>query len=566
LAQTTALGLQRAAGNAAVSAHLARTRTSVTPAGRTAVQRGLFDTIAGGVASLAGGVRDRVLGQLGTWARRIPGYGLLCVVLGRDPIAGTDVPRTATNLVGGFMSLIPGGMAIFENLQRAGAVDRAFAWFESEVPRLGLTFDAIVGLFRRAWEAIGIGDLLDLGGLWDKVAGVFGPPLTRLKDFALAAAGKVLEFVFEGVLSLAGSMGGQIMGIIRRAGNVLGTIVRNPIGFAGNLISAVRGGLGRFLSNIWSHLRTGLFSWLTGALRGAVSLPQRFDLPGIITMVLGILGLTWAALRTRLVALIGEPVVSAIETAIDWIDRIRTGGLGAIAERIAEFASGLVDTVIGGIRDWVARSVVGAAITKLVTMFNPAGAIIQSIIAVYNTIQFFIERAQQLAALAGSLFESIAAIATGNLGNAIAAVENAMARTLPVVLGFLARLIGLGDIASPVRNVINRARAVIDPALDRVTTWIAGMGRQLMGRLRGQGARREEPRTATPEPAQVQPNEIGNTTFTSGGRRPVNGAIKWSQALIGVIAAIRKPTAPARPPPNSPSAATFRKARASLAT
>jgi len=79
----------------------------------------------------------------------------------------------------------------------------------------------------------------------------------------------------------------------------------------------------------------------------------------------------------------------------------------------------------------VANSVVGAAITKLISMFNPAGAVIQAIIAVYNTIKFFIERAQQLGALANAVFDSIAAIASGNIGNAVQAVENALGRAVP---------------------------------------------------------------------------------------------------------------------------------------
>ena len=125
-------------------------------------------------------------------------------------------------------------------------------------------------------------------------------------------------------------------------------------------------------------------------------------------------------------------------------------------------AEGLMDTVIDGIKDWVAKSVVGAAITKLISMFNPAGAVIQAIIAVYNTVQFFIERAQQIGAFASAVFDSVGAIASGALGDAKNAVENALARSVPVVLGFLARLIGLGDIAAPVRNIMTTVRGAID--------------------------------------------------------------------------------------------------------
>jgi hypothetical protein len=543
-----ALRLQRAAGNAATAALIA----GLANGGRRAVQRQPEAPAAAPAAAApapgpqpagappgpaaaqpakpgeGGGVMDRILGKLAEWARKIPGYGLLGVVIGRDPLSGAPVERTAVNIVGGFMSLIPGGQGMFENLQRSGAVERAGAWLDAEVPRLGLTWEYLKGLLRRAWDALSVFDLLSPSSVWEKVSGIFTEPVQRLLAFGRDAAGKLLEFIFEGVLSLAGAAGGQVMGIVRKAGDVLGTIVRNPIGFASNLIGAVRGGLGRFMENIGSHLKTGLFAWLTGAMRGAISLPSKFDLRGILSLVLQVLGLTWSWVRKRLVDLLGERVVGMVEKAVDWIQRIATGGLAAVWERIMEFASGLVDSVIGGIRDWVAKSVVGAAITKLITMFNPAGAIIQAIIAVYNTVQFFIERAQQLAALATSVFESIASIAAGNLGNAIGAVENAMARTLPVVLGFLARLIGLGDVAGAVKGVIDRVRAVVDKALDKVIEWLVGLAKRLVGRGAAAGP---QGAPSSPEPhtvmaavtTDVAALQLGDRTQPDGVRAALAG-------------------------------------------
>ena len=103
--------------------------------------------------------------------------------------------------------------------------------------------------------------------------------------------------------------------------------------------------------------------------------------------------------------------------------------------------------VIGGIKDWAVTKIVTAAVTKLATMFNPAGAIIQAVIAIYNTIAFFIERIKQIVDLVEAIVESIANIAEGKITQAANCVERAMARTIPVILGFLARLIGLGDVS-----------------------------------------------------------------------------------------------------------------------
>ncbi len=468
------MALQRQAGNRAVA-------NLVTPQ-EPVVQRGILDDVAG----VAGDVKGRVLGQFGTWARRIPGYGVLCVALGKDPITDQPVARDATAVVGALVGLVPGGAALWENLQQSGAVAKAGEWLAAELPKLGLTWESIRSLFSRAWDAVSVTDLINPSAVWDRLSGIFSAPIARLRTFAAAAGTKLMELVFEGVLGGAGGIGGQVMGIIHRAGDVLGTIVRDPIGFAGNLVTAVRGGLGQFVTNILAHLRTGLFGWLTGALRGAVQIPQRFDFGGILSMVASMLGLTWSWLRERLVRTLGERTVHLVETGVDWVRDIATRGMAAVSQRLSDMASGFVDTVIGGIRDWVANSIVGAAITRLISMFNPAGAVIQAILAVYNTIRFFIERAQQLGALAESVFGSIAAIASGSLDAAKNAVESALGRAVPVMLGFLARLIGLGDVAAPVRNIITRIRGAVDRAADRVIGWVSGAARGLTGRG-GQG-------------------------------------------------------------------------------
>jgi hypothetical protein len=462
-------------------------------------QRGILDSVtsavSGAVDSASAGLRSRVLDTMAGWARRMPGYGALCLAVGRDVITQQPVARDAAGIIGAIVGLIPGGAAVWENLRQSGAVARAGEWISTELTRLNLTWDAVRSLFSRAWNAVSASDLLEPEALWQRLSGLFGEPIVRLREFASAAGGKLMEFVFEGVLTTAGGAGAQVMAAVRNAGDVIGTIVRNPIGFAGNLVAAVRGGFGQFAGNILTHLRTGLIGWLTGALRGAVQLPQRFDLGGILTMVTSMLGLTWDWLRQRLVRTLGERVVRTVETAVDWVRTLVTNGFGGIVNRLGDMVGGLVETVIGGIRDWVANTVVGAAITRLISMFNPAGAVIQAILAVYNTVKFFGERAQQLGALAESLLGSIAAIAGGNIANAARAVEQALGRTIPVVLGFLARLIGLGDVATPVRNVINRIRGMIDAAVDRVVGWISAAARRLGGG-RGEAAAPNDVRPA----------------------------------------------------------------------
>jgi len=447
--------------------------------------------------------KDALLGKASQWARRIPGFDLLALILGKDPVTDKPVERSATNVVRALMGLIPGGSIIFENLQKAGTIQRAFDWFNQEIAKLNLTWEAIKGLFRQFWDALSKWDIFSPTKIFEKMGAVFGPPLARLRDFAVKAGQKILEFIFEGVLSLAGGAGKQILGIIRKAGAFFAQIIKDPLGFLGNLIKAVKGGFQRFSSNIVAHLKMALFAWLFGALQGAgLTLPEKWDMRGILSIVLQVLGLTYTRLRAILAKLIGEPRVAFLEKTFDFLQMLVTQGIAAAWQKIMEFAGGLTDIVIEGIRNWVAQSIVGAAITKLISMFNPVGAIIQGIITIYNVIAFFIERAGQIAALVEAIFSSIANIASGNIGAAIDYVEKTMARTLPVIIAFLARLVGLGGISGKIKGIIQRAQVKVEGGVTKVAHFVAEKTKGLVAKGKavvGIGGKKPDERTEDEE-------------------------------------------------------------------
>jgi hypothetical protein len=142
----------------------------------------------------------------------------------------------------------------------------------------------------------------------------------------------------------------------------------------------------------------------------------------------------------------------------------------------------LKEMVLGGIRDWVVTTIVKKAITKVASMFNPVGAVIQAIIMVYDTIKFFIERFQQIAELANAVFESVANIAAGKVEAAAGYVEKTMARTIPVIVGFLASLIGLGGISQKIKDIIKSIQEKVETALSKLVSFIVGKVKGLLGK------------------------------------------------------------------------------------
>lgn len=454
--------------------------------GAPKVQRGLWSSITNAVSSLASSIDPRQ--WLNRAAMNIPGFRLVTVIIGYNPIIQEDVPRTAENFIGGFLGLLgPIGNALFAKLQETNAISMALTWLDQEVTALGITLSYIGSLITRILDSISI---TDISGSISRALDILREPARRIMNFLGRLAEKIKEFIFRGALQLVGAPVDMVMGILNRAGNILRSIFEDPIGFIGNLVNAIKGGLMNFMQNIGRHLINGLVNWLFGALQGAgIQLPQRWDLPGIFSLVMQILNLTYQqGVRPRLVRFLGENGVARLEQAFEFIRDVMTRGPVAIWERIREFLGNLREMVMDGIKSFVITRLVQAGITRLVSMFNPAGALIQAVMAIWNTIQFFIERAQQIASFVNAVFESISNIASGAIGTAANWIENALARAIPVILGFLARLIGLGNISEQIRNIIARVRAPIDAAIDRVVNWVVAQGRRLVNAVTGRGA------------------------------------------------------------------------------
>jgi hypothetical protein len=314
--------------------------------------------------------------------------------------------------------------------------------------------------------------------------------LAKLGSLLLDAALKL----FKWALKKAGLAADQLMSILDKGKAVITKIVTDPIGFIKNIVKAVGDGIGLFRKNIKKHLVGGLISWLTGAMSDIpIQIPAKLDLKGIIDLVLQILGLTWESIRTRLVKRLGERAVKAAETSIDIVKRLVTEGPMALWEMLKDKAVEIKQQVMDGIREWVITQVVRQGIIKLLSFLNPAGAIIQAIIAIYKTIMFFVENWKRILRFVQTVFDSIGDIAMGKLAKAAQAVEQALAMTIPIILSFLARLLGISGIGKAVSGIIKKIRKPIDKVVDKVLDTVVGMARSLLNRARsGAGALKDK--------------------------------------------------------------------------
>jgi hypothetical protein len=424
------------------------------------------------VAQVLTFIREAILRPLGALVANTRGYDLLRAVLGQDPVTGEAVPRTAETLLGGFMKLI-GQDEVWENIKRSGAIPRAWAWFQGALGGLMGLVTSIPGRFMALLGSLEITDLVIVTRALGKVASTFASFVGDFLSWGLGTVVNLLQIIVEVVAP-------GVMPYIRRAAGAFETIVRNPVAFVRTLVGAASLGFRQFASRFIGHLRASLIGWLTGAMGGAgIYIPQGFNLREILKFALSVMGLTWANIRGKLVRATNETVVRALETGFDVIRTLITEGPAAAWEQIVQSLTNLREMVVEQVMEFVRSRIIQAAVTRLLSLLSPAGAFIQAIIATYNTVMFFVERLRQIAQVAASFIDSLATIAAGTIAPAANRVETTLAGLLTLAISFLARIAGLGRVSDAVIGVINRIRAPIDRALDRVVAWIVAQARRL---------------------------------------------------------------------------------------
>jgi hypothetical protein len=429
------------------------------------------------VAALGGQVldfiRDAILRPLANLASQSRGWDLLIAVLGKNPITGEAVPRTAETLIGGFMKLI-GQDEVWENAKKSNAVPRAWAWFQGALATVVAFVSQIPGLFLAALHTLGIADLAALPSAFARVAGVFANFVGQFFTWAGTAVWNLLEIIFDVVSPGA-------LAYIKKTGAALKSILKNPLPFVGNLVRAAKLGLQNFADNFGTHLKAGLIDWLTGSLPGAY-IPKAFSLVEVGKFALSVLGITWAQIRGKIVKALGptgETIMKGLETGFDIVVALVKGGPAAAWEVIKDKLTNLKDMVIEGITSFVIDTIVKKAIPKLVSMFIPGAGFISAILSIYDTVMVFVQKLAKIAAAVIAFIDSIVAIAAGQIDAAAKKVESTLAGLLSLAISFLAGFLGLGNIASKVMGVIEKVHAVVDKALDTAIAWIVGKAKAL---------------------------------------------------------------------------------------
>ena len=202
--------------------------------------------------------------------------------------------------------------------------------------------------------------------------------------------------------------------------------------------------------------------------RAASSCPDTFDIKGIIKLLASIFGLTWANIRNRLVKQIGEKAMAAVEKGVEIFQIIATEGVAGLWQMLLEKLGDIKEMILEQVKDFVITKIITAGITWLIGLLNPAAAFIKACKLIYDVVMFFVDNASRILKFVNTVIDSVADIVRGNVSGVVDKINDVLGQMVPIIIGFLASVIGLGGIGQKIRQIVETLQKPVNKALDFV--------------------------------------------------------------------------------------------------
>ncbi|TVQ20284.1 MAG: hypothetical protein EA367_09015, partial [Leptolyngbya sp. DLM2.Bin15] len=310
--------------------------------------------------------------------------------------------------------------------------------------------------------------------------------LGRLEDAVNQFLDDPAKFIIEGLLNLLGIAPSAFWAVVNKIDQAINDIANDPETFTNNLLRAIAQGFENFFDNFADHMLGGLLEWLFSGLGSVgVELPKDFSLSSIITFFLQLMGISWERIRRLLAKHIGEENVALIEKAYELIANLIEMGPEGIFEMIKEQLNpqSILDQVLQAAVDFLIEALIKAVTVRVIALFNPVGAIVQAIEAIYKVLKWIFDNAARIFSLIETVVNGIADIIAGNVSGMATAVEQSLARLISPVVDFLAGFLGIGDLPDKIADTIKGFQTWIEGILDRVIGWLADRATALLRSL-----------------------------------------------------------------------------------
>jgi hypothetical protein len=229
------------------------------------------------------------LGTVRNWfadaANNIPGFRMFTIVLGMNPINGSNVDSSPANILRAAVEIIPGGGLISRALDNYGIIDKVANWVVQQIKTLGMIGSAFKTALDDFLHGFSAADFIHPGNLWDRAKSIFTGPINHLLDFIKNLASDIIKFIKDAILKpLAGlaskTQGWDLLCAVLGENPITGDAVAPT---AENLIGGFMKLIGQ--EEVWENARKAnaisrLWTWFQGALKGVLNfvkaIPSKF--------------------------------------------------------------------------------------------------------------------------------------------------------------------------------------------------------------------------------------------------------------------------------------------------
>lgn len=291
------------------------------------------------------GIQD-ALDYFAEKAAWIPGFSMLALLLGFNPVSLRAVPRTAANLLRAMIQLIPGGSLITQALDNHGIVDKVANWAEGQLSALGDIGSSIRQAMDDFLDGLGWTDIFDLGGVWNRAKRLVTDPIDRIIAFGAGLVSGIITFIKDAILLPIAALieptrGYPLLKAILGFDPVTGAVVsRTPTNLLGGLMTLIG------QDAVWQDIQKGnavgqAYAWFQGALS---------DLMGFVTAIPGTFLAAFQSLQLVDIVIVPRAFARIIGVFGSIAGRFLSWGLGTVIKLLEIIFSVVAPGAMGYLR------------------------------------------------------------------------------------------------------------------------------------------------------------------------------------------------------------------------
>ncbi|MFD7622024.1 hypothetical protein ACFV6W_35355, partial [Streptomyces sp. NPDC059802] len=147
-----------------------------------------------------------------------------------------------------------------------------------------------------------------------------------------------------------------------------------------------------------------------------------------------------------------------------------------------------------------------------------------------DIVTFIVNQGAQIVEFVNAVLDSVIAIANGGSAGVPKMVEAALAASVPLLIGFLASLLGIGNLANKVKSVFHAVAKPVNRAIDKIVNFIAKKGKALWNKLKSKNDKTKDRKDTQGDPrdpkagkSQKELAQLARRAAEEANRRIVRG-------------------------------------------